>query len=126
MKRYKIALSLMAAFILSACIHAQDVCAQRPDVVIKELIGIPPAAEPYEGPKIENKRYTARTDDGWEISIERYRLDKELAPEKPKAAVILCHGFNINNTFWDLDPRASMARYLAKNGYDVCAPSLRG
>jgi len=127
MKIDKIALSLLVTFVLSACLHAPAVFAQRPDIVIKELLGIPPEAEPYEEAfKIETKTYTARTKDGWEISIERYRLAKEVYTEEPKAAVILCHGFNINNTFWDLDPRSSLARYLAKNGYDVWAPSLRG
>ncbi len=127
MKVNKIIWLLLGAFIFSACLSAPDVCAQRPDIVIKELIGVPPKAEPYEEAyRLETKTYTAKTKDGWEISIERYRLAKEVSLERPKAAVILCHGFNINNTFWDIDPHASLARYLAKNGYDVWAPSLRG
>ncbi len=71
---------------------------------------------------LDTDNYSTRTKDGWEISIKRYIAEEG----KPKAAVILCHGFNINNKFWDLDKRSSPARFLAKAGYDVWAPSLRG
>ncbi|MEA3305500.1 MAG: trehalose-phosphatase [Candidatus Omnitrophota bacterium] len=71
------------------------------------------------------KEYRAKTEDEWEISLKRYIL-KNQPPQKCKAAVILCHGFNINNKFWDIDERSSLMRYLARNGYDVWAPSLRG
>ncbi|MBL7071655.1 MAG: alpha/beta fold hydrolase [Candidatus Omnitrophica bacterium] len=126
MKIYKSALALAIAFMISACLYVPCSLAQSPDVVIKELFGIP-QAEPYEEPfTIKTKTYTAKTEDGWEISIERYRIEEEVYGVKPKAAVILCHGFNINNKFWDLDRRSSLARYLTKEGYDVWAPSLRG
>jgi len=69
--------------------------------------------------------YSTKTKDGWTISIKRY-VKKGMDPKNARAAVILCHGFNINNNFWDLDRRCSPARYLARNGYDVWAPSLRG
>lgn len=75
-------------------------------------------------PKIKVKEYNVRTEDGWNISVNRYTL-KDGSPQK-KAAVILCHGFNINNKFWDLDRHCSIARYLAGNNYDVWVPSLRG
>ena len=76
-------------------------------------------------PKVRTKVYTAKTSDGWEISINRYTL-KEKNYGEFKAAVILCHGFNMNNTFWDIDKRSSLARFLARAGYDVWTPSLRG
>jgi len=69
--------------------------------------------------------HVVTTDDNWEISIRRYRV-KDGGDRKAKAAVILCHGFNFNNLFWDIDKEVSLPRYLAENGYDVWAPSLRG
>lgn len=83
------------------------------------------AASPVfsETPPVTTGEYAARTSDGWDLSITRYSG----GPYKiKKAAVVLCHGFNINSSFWDLGERVSLARYLAKNGYDVWAPSLRG
>jgi len=77
-----------------------------------------------EGAIAKVKEYNVRTKDGWDLSVNRYTL-RDSSSQK-KAAVILCHGFNINNRFWDLDKRCSIARYLAGNGYDVWAPSLRG
>ena len=74
---------------------------------------------------ITTKDHVTKTKDGWEISIKRYIL-KDAKPEERKGAVILCHGFNFNNLFWDIDKRSSLSRYLAKNGYDVWTPSLRG
>ncbi len=69
--------------------------------------------------------HTTRTRDGWGLSLNRYRMRHD-GTGKPTAAVILCHGFNINNQFWDLDENTSLARYLAERGYEVWAPSLRG
>jgi len=74
---------------------------------------------------IRVEEHTVATEDKWRISINRYRLtDRPDGCFKP--AVILCHGFNFNNLFWDLDESVSLARYLAEKGYDVWAPSLRG
>lgn len=74
--------------------------------------------------KVRIREYNVKTEDGWNLSVNRYTLKNDSS--KKRAAVILCHGFNINNRFWDLDRRCSVARYLAGNGYDVWAPSLRG
>jgi len=81
-------------------------------------------AEGEEPLKVMTKVYSVKTDDGWTLSVNRYSLKD--ASLKKKGAVILCHGFNINNKFWDLDKTCSLSRYLASNGYDVWAPSLRG
>ncbi|MFH1753999.1 MAG: alpha/beta hydrolase [Candidatus Omnitrophota bacterium] len=77
-----------------------------------------------EKESISTKEHITRTKDGWDISIKRYLSEDSV--KQSKGAVILCHGFNFNNLFWDLDERSSLARYLARNGYDVWAPSLRG
>ena len=85
---------------------------------------MPDGAVSAPGP-LRIKEHIIKTADGWEISISRYIIDTKGA-EDPKAAVILCHGFNFNNLFWDLEKKVSLARYLARNGYDVWVPSLRG
>ncbi len=74
--------------------------------------------------KVKIREYNVKTEDGWNLSVNRYTLKN--VSSKKKAAVILCHGFNINNRFWDIDERCSIVRYLACNDYDVWAPSLRG
>lgn len=118
----------VSAILTAACcvilgpyhLFAEDIDQTMP--VIKDIadsIGI--QNEPSD---VSTKVYTAGTDDGWTLSVNRY--DSKDPSVKKKAAVILCHGFNINNKFWDLDKTCSLARYLAHNGYDVWAPSLRG
>jgi len=67
--------------------------------------------------------YNVRTEDNWNIAIDRYYAKGQ---KERKGAVILCHGFNFNSTFWNLDRRCSPARYFAIHGYDVFVPSLRG
>ncbi len=69
------------------------------------------------------KEYYIKTSDNWTLSLHRYMpagLDKNKAP------VILCHGFNYNSSFWDLDKDHSFARYLQEKGHDVWAVNLRG
>lgn len=82
------------------------------------------AEQPTE-PVINIEEHVTTTVDSWDISIKRYLL-KDIDKKDIKAAVILCHGFNFNNIFWDIDKEASLSRYLAENGYDVWVPSLRG
>lgn len=81
----------------------------------------PECSEPLQ---VMTKVYGTKTSDGWTLSVNRYALKD--SPVKKKGAVILCHGFNINNSFWDLSKKCSLARYLASDGYDVWVPSLRG
>jgi lysosomal acid lipase/cholesteryl ester hydrolase len=64
-----------------------------------------------------------KTDDGVTLAIRRYQPAKINAERDP---VILCHGLSYNLMFWDLDPKVSLPRYLAKAGYDVWSLSLRG
>jgi polyhydroxyalkanoate synthase len=93
--------------------------------------GVRAQAEPQESVQcsmdggIRIEEHTVETADNWRISIARYR-DKKRPDGSFKPAVILCHGFNFNNLFWDLDESVSLARYLAEKGYDVWSPSLRG
>lgn len=66
--------------------------------------------------------YKARTIDGWDIVLKRFKKDRL----KRKPPVILCHGLNYNDKFWYLDKRYSLAYYLYERGYDVWVVSLRG
>ncbi|MEE8360108.1 MAG: alpha/beta hydrolase [Candidatus Omnitrophota bacterium] len=88
------------------------------------LIGADAESQEPNAGKLSITEHITTTKDGWEISIRRYLFAD--TDKQPKGAVILCHGFNFNNIFWDIDPRSSLSRYLAKNGYDVWSPSLRG
>jgi len=63
------------------------------------------------------------TDDGWSLHILHY-APANLDPTRPP--VVLCHGLSHNNTFWDLDKKVSLAKYLQSQGYDVWSASLRG
>ncbi|MDP3788849.1 MAG: alpha/beta fold hydrolase [Candidatus Omnitrophota bacterium] len=125
MKILRLAVSVIA---VAACcagfradyLFAEDISEKMPIMGdIAESIGM--QNEPSD---VATKVYSTKTDDGWTLSLNRY-TSKDPAV-KVKAAVILCHGFNLNNKFWDLDKTCSLARYLTRNGYDVWAPSLRG
>jgi len=67
----------------------------------------------------EVQRLRVQTEDGAEIVLTRYRGDQG----KP---VLLCHGISSNHHFWDLAPDRSLARFLARQGYDVWNLDLRG
>jgi len=67
--------------------------------------------------------FKTKTADGWELSLFRYTPERIDPKKRP---VVLCHGFSYNNYFWDVDENHSLARYLARNGYDVWTVSLRG
>lgn len=69
------------------------------------------------------KQYFIKTEDGWTLSLYRYAPDNINAKKEP---LILCHGFNYNSYFWDLDEKHSFARYLRDKGYDVWTVNLRG
>lgn len=65
----------------------------------------------------------ARTADGWELPMGRYL---PLGPRAVKEPVILCHGLGANRFNLDLNERYSVARYLAKRGYECFVVELRG
>lgn len=70
----------------------------------------------------EDERYVARTDDGWNIQLYRYRA-KGLARSVP----LLCgHGLAGSRLIYDAHPNYSMARALAADGFDVWLLDLRG
>ena len=63
----------------------------------------------------------ARTDDGWDIALHRYVNARQDLPP-----VILCSGYSCNRHFLDADERYSLARFLARRGFDVWVLELRG
>ena len=76
------------------------------------VVPLPPSAE----------RHRAKTQDGWELSLVRYRATG--APTgRP---VVLCHGISANDRNMDLDDEISMARWFAAHGREAWTVSLRG
>lgn len=65
----------------------------------------------------------ARTVDGWDLALHRYRPAVEVAGREP---VVLCHGMLSNRFNVDLDERTSLARYLRARGFDAWVMELRG
>lgn len=70
----------------------------------------------------EAESHRAKTADGWEISLTRYR---PVGPAKGRP-VLLCHGIAANERNMDLDAEHSMARWLAAQGREAWTMSLRG
>ncbi len=70
----------------------------------------------------EAELHRARTDDGWEISLTRYRA----VGESKGLPVVLCHGISANERNMDLDDQHSMARWFASQGREAWTMSLRG
>jgi pimeloyl-ACP methyl ester carboxylesterase len=68
------------------------------------------------------ERHRARTSDGWELSMVRYRAK---GPPQGRP-VILCHGIAANDRNMDLDDEHSMARWFAARGREAWTLSLRG
>jgi pimeloyl-ACP methyl ester carboxylesterase len=76
------------------------------------FVPLPPEAEVHR----------ARTNDGWEIALTRYK-----PPGTPSGPpVILCHGISANARNMDLDAEHSMARYFAAHGREAWTMSVRG
>ncbi len=79
------------------------------------------ALRPIPLPK-EAESHRAKTDDGWEISLTRYKA----VGETKGLPVVLCHGISANGRNMDLDEQHSMARWFAAQGREAWTVSLRG
>jgi predicted alpha/beta hydrolase len=64
----------------------------------------------------------APTPDGWRLALHRHR-PRSGGPGLP---VVLCGGYACNRHFMDYDERYSLARYLARQGFDAWVLELRG
>jgi pimeloyl-ACP methyl ester carboxylesterase len=73
--------------------------------------------------KKKPKQYFTHSEDGWMLAMYRYEPERIKEGRYP---VILCHGFDFNSNFWDLDEEHNFANYLREKGYDVWNVNLRG
>jgi pimeloyl-ACP methyl ester carboxylesterase len=62
------------------------------------------------------------TRDGWRIALHRYPGQGH----GRRLPVICCHGLASNHIAFDVSPNVSLARHLARRGYDVMLVNLRG
>ena len=62
-----------------------------------------------------------RTPDEWDLALHRYRAARTDLPP-----LILCAGYACNRHFLDFDERYSLARFLARRGFDTWVLELRG
>ncbi len=62
--------------------------------------------------------YRIKTQDGWKIALWRYKGEKQ--------PIIMCHGLLANRFSLDLNEKYSLARYLARKGFDIWLLELRG
>lgn len=67
------------------------------------------------------RTYFVETTAGWTLALHRYQRDPGAAP-----AVLLCSGYSCNRHFIDYDERYSLARFLARRGFDAWVVELRG
>ena len=70
----------------------------------------------------EDERHVARTSDGWNLALYRYRPRGPALP----FPVVCGHGMAGSHLIYDLDPRFSLARHLAGRGFDTWLVDLRG
>ena len=70
----------------------------------------------------EDERHVARTDDGWNLALYRYRA---ATPSHPHP-VVMGHGLCGSHYIFDVHDQCSMARALAARGFDVWLVDLRG
>lgn len=71
----------------------------------------------------DTEHHRARTADGWELALVRYRPDEKGLWRRP---VLLLHGISANARNMDLDAGHSLARWLAAHGREAWTLSLRG
>jgi predicted alpha/beta hydrolase len=79
------------------------------------------------GPRIRttagaDELHFARTADGWRLALHRWRTRGGRA----RLPVILCAGYACNRYFLDYDEDHSLARFLARAGFDAWVLELRG
>ena len=77
----------------------------------------------FRVPREPDEIHFARTADGWRLALGRYLPQNPVAGHEP---VILCHGLGANAYNVDFDERLSLARWLARRGWDAWVLELRG
>lgn len=76
----------------------------------------------FEAGREAPRRYRATTRDGWRLALYRHATPRG----SHQTPVVLCHGMSSNRWNMDGPGRLSMARYLARKGYDTWVVELRG
>lgn len=76
----------------------------------------------YRHPSKPDARLDVTTADGWRLALHRYRAS---GPRR-NHPVVLCPGLGANRVSFDLSADLSLAKRLARNGYEVFVPELRG
>ena len=71
---------------------------------------------------LADELHFARTPDGWRLALHRHAARSR----EPGAPVILCPGYACNRHFIDWDDEYSLARFLARRGFDAWVVELRG
>ncbi len=69
-----------------------------------------------------DEQHIARTPDGWNLALYRYRAQGEAKP----FPIVCGHGMAGTHLIYDLHPDYSLARYLAARGFDTWLVDLRG
>jgi pimeloyl-ACP methyl ester carboxylesterase len=69
----------------------------------------------------EAELYRAKTDDGWELGLVRYKA----VGKTTGLPVLLCHGISANARNLDLDEAHSLARWFAAHGREAWTMSMR-
>ena len=77
----------------------------------------------YLLPTPADETHSARTEDGWDLALYRYR---PTVPVHGREPVVLCHGMLSNRYNVDLDEEVSLARHLRGRGFDCWVMELRG
>jgi pimeloyl-ACP methyl ester carboxylesterase len=76
----------------------------------------------YDWKTGEDERHAARTADGWNLALCRYR-----PAGTPRPFPVICgHGMAGSHYIYDLHPDYSLARFLAANGFDTWLLDFRG
>lgn len=79
--------------------------------------------QPVSTPFRPDEVYRVPTPDGAAVALGRYH---PRIPRRYVEPVILCHGLGNNRHALDLDERHSLARYLARAGFEAWVLELRG
>lgn len=78
----------------------------------------------YRHPSKPDETLDVTTEDGWRLALHRYR--REAATPVRRHPALLVPGLGANRVSFDLAADLSLARRLAKRGYEVFVPELRG